>query len=132
MIIDSSAVIAIVREEASTQSIIRALSGARSLSISAPIWFEMCMVLSSPRVGSSPQFLQNFADEFRVEQVAFTPEHSKLATEAWTRFGKGNHPAGLNFGDCMSYATAKLANEPLLFVGDDFAKTDIRSALSVG
>lgn len=102
------------------------------MSISAPIWFEMCMVLSSRRVGSSPQFLQNFADEFGVEQVAFTPEHSKLATEAWTRYGKGNHPAGLNFGDCMSYATAKLADEPLLFVGDDFAKTDIQSALSVG
>ena len=64
-----------------------------------------------------------------LEIVAFSEQHAATALEAWQRYGKGNHSARLNLGDCMSYATAKLAGEPLLYVGDDFAQTDIESAL---
>ncbi len=63
-----------------------------------------------------------------VELVPVTPEHANAARRAWRRFGKGNHPAGLNFGDCFAYALAKTAGEPLLFKGEDFAQTDIEVA----
>ena len=58
-----------------------------------------------------------------------TPDHARAARQAWRRFGKGNHPAGLNFGDCFAYALAETSNEPLLFKGGDFALTDIEDAL---
>lgn len=63
--------------------------------------------------------------EFTIEESAFTVEHRRAAGEAFLRFGKSRHPARLNYGDCMTYAVAKLAGEPLLCVGDDFAKTDL-------
>ncbi len=66
---------------------------------------------------------------FAVETLPFTWEDRERATDAFRRFGKGRHPAGLNFGDCMSYATAMAANEALLFKGNDFSRTDIRAAL---
>ena len=64
-----------------------------------------------------------------MEVVSFGPEHLDLAIDAFRRFGKGRHPAGLNFGDCLSYALAKATGEPLLFKGDDFSKTDIKRAV---
>jgi ribonuclease VapC len=63
-----------------------------------------------------------------LQFVPFGAEHVQVATDAWRRYGKGNHPAKLNFGDCISYATAQLASEPLLFVGNDFTQTDISAA----
>jgi ribonuclease VapC len=63
-----------------------------------------------------------------VVVISFDPPHSQLAIEAWLRFGRGRHPAGLNFGDCLAYATARLAGRPLLCKGDDFAKTDLALA----
>ena len=63
-----------------------------------------------------------------VELVSVTPEHANAACRAWRRFGKGNHPAALNFGDCFAYALARTAGEPLLFKGRDFAQTDIEAA----
>ena len=63
-----------------------------------------------------------------VELVSVTPEHANAARQAWRRFGKGNHPAALNFGDCFAYALARTAGEPLLFKGRDFAQTDIEAA----
>lgn len=63
-----------------------------------------------------------------VEIVAVEAEHADQARRAWRRYGKGRHPAGLNFGDCFSYALSVLAQEPLLFKGEDFSKTDVRAA----
>lgn len=67
-------------------------------------------------------------DKSAVELVSVTPEHVTAARRAWRRFGKGNHPAALNFGDCFAYALARTAGEPLLFKGEDFARTDIEAA----
>lgn len=69
-------------------------------------------------------------DRFQVTTTDFTAAHAHAAVAAWARYGRGRHPAKLNYGDCMAYATAKLAGEPLLYVGGDFALTDIESALS--
>lgn len=71
---------------------------------------------------------ERFLQQFEVEEIPFTEAHWRIATDAFLRFGKGRHPAALNFGDCMTYATAKLAGEPLLFVGNDFAQTDLPRA----
>ena len=69
-----------------------------------------------------------FLETSAIELVPVTPEQANAARHAWRRFGKGNHPATLNFGDCFAYALAKTAGEPLLFKGEDFAQTDIESA----
>ncbi len=69
--------------------------------------------------------LRAFHDRAAIQTAAFAPEHVELATDAFRRFGKGRHPAGLNFGDCFAYALARATGQPLLFKGDDFARTDI-------
>ena len=66
----------------------------------------------------------------RIETVAMNADHGELARSAWRHYGKGNHPAGLNIGDCCAYALAKYSGEPLLFKGDDFKQTDIRSVFT--
>lgn len=73
--------------------------------------------------------LDLFLHRARIDVVAFTPDHAEAARIAWRRYGKGNHAAALNFCDCCSYALSKISGEPLLFKGDDFAKTDVVSAL---
>ena len=72
--------------------------------------------------------LDDFLGESEIELAPVTPEHSQGARRAWRRFGKGNHPAGLNFGDCFAYALAEATREPLLYKGRDFALTDIEAA----
>ena len=72
--------------------------------------------------------LDLFLERAPVELVPVTPEHAHAARRAWRRFGKGNHPAGLNFGDCFAYALAEAIREPLLFKGEDFTLTDIEAA----
>ena len=71
-------------------------------------------------------YLARFLQEFEVETVSFTPQHSTIAMDVFSRFGKGRHKAGLNYGGCLTYATAYLAQEPLLFVGNEFTHTDLR------
>ena len=73
--------------------------------------------------------LSELLDRLQVRTVDLDERQSVLAIGAWRRYGKGRHPAGLNYGDCFSYALAKHVDAPLLFVGDDFSRTDIRSAL---
>ena len=89
---------------------------------------EVGIVLAS-RLGVEPQaLLDRFQRDFGIAPVSFGEEHWRQALDAFRRFGKGRHPAALNFGDCLSYATAKVAGQPLLFVGDDFRRTDVRPA----
>ncbi len=87
------------------------------------------MVLAASGIDDPASLLADFGREFRIESIPFTAEHGRLAMDAWRRFGRGNHPARLNFGDCISYATARHAGTSLLFVGDDFTQTDIESAM---
>lgn len=128
MILDASAIVAIATEEPGCLELIDKLDAAPSLAIGAPTLVETALVLRS-RLNSEPRaFLDRFLSEWSVTVVPFGEDHWKTAADAHTRFGRGRHKAALNFGDCLSYATAKLADMPLLCTGGDFAKTDVTIA----
>jgi len=98
---------------------------ARYVGIGAPNAVEAGLVLTARFKRNATGVLLRFFGESRIQVVPFTNLHWQRALDAFERFGKGRHPAGLNFGDCMTYATASLARQPLLCRGDDFRKTDI-------
>jgi len=128
VIVDSSAIVAIALREPGYEELVAKLRNAETIGIGTPTLTEAGMVLSA-RLGIEPQvLLVHFLQDFRVTPVDFGEQHWREALEAFRRFGKGRHPAALNFGDCLSYATARLADHPLLFVGDDFPRTDIKAA----
>ena len=128
MILDSSVIVSITLREPGHEELVSKLRSADSLGIGAPSLTEAGMVLSSRLGVEPPALLDRFLRDFGVVPVVFGEQHWREALDAFRRFGKGRHPAALNFGDCLSYATAKLADHPLLFVGDDFPRTDIEAA----
>ena len=89
---------------------------------------EAAMVVESRGGAAAGQELDTLLERSEIDLAPVTPEHANAARRAWRRFGKGNHPAALNFGDCFAYALAKTAGEPLLFKGEDFSRTDIEAA----
>ena len=128
MILDSSVIVAVSLREPGYEELVGKMRSAETLGIGTPTLTEAGMVLSA-RLGVEPQaLLDRFLRDFGVVPVAFGEPHWREALEAFRRFGKGRHPAALNFGDCLSYAVARLADHPLLFVGDDFPRTDIEVA----
>jgi ribonuclease VapC len=130
VIVDTSAIIALVREEPEAPSFGRALAGAVRPRISAANWVEAALVAEGrDQAGGAARFDRVMAAS-GIEVVGVTPDIARRARDAWQRFGKGRHPAGLNFGDCFSYALAAEFGEPLLFKGDDFSKTDVKAALA--
>lgn len=129
MILDSSAAIAVMTRESVTEQLVSVMVSARVLGIGAPTLAETSIVLSSRRGKDAQGLVARFVDEFEIQTILFGARHWKLASEAYARYGKGRHAAQLNFGDCMAYAVARLAGQPLLFVGNDFAKTDIERAM---
>lgn len=129
MVIDSSALIAIVTGEPERRAFIEAVAAADTRLVAAPTVLETSIVLLSRAGEARLQDLRDFSTRAAVETVTFGPEHVELALDAFRRFGKGRHPAGLNFGDCFAYALAKATGEPLLFKGDDFSRTDVKRAL---
>lgn len=129
MIADTSAIIAILRDEDDAARYARAIATAKTCRLSAASYLECGIVLDSQRDPIISRALDEFLDEaeFVVEPV--TERQARLARQAYADFGKGSgHPAGLNFGDCLSYALATDLREPLLWKGDDFGHTGIRSA----
>ncbi len=130
MIIDASAIIAILRDEPEARSCAKAIASARSRRVSAVNYVEAAVVIDGSR---DPVASRRFEDLFRAAQVvieAVTEAQARIAREAYRDFGKGSgHPAGLNFGDCFAYALAKVTGEPILFKGDDFTHTDLTPAL---
>ena len=132
MIIDSSAVVAILLDEPQAEQHTEAIAGAAQRRMSAATYLEAAIVAESKGGAEGARFLDRLLESARVELVPVTVEQGQAAREAWRRFGKGNHPATLNFGDCFAYALAKTTGEPLLYQGDDFALTDIESALPRG
>lgn len=129
MVVDSSALIAVVMGEPERRAFIEAIVGADVRLVAAPTLLETNLVLLS-RAGEGRLLdLHEFCVRGSVETVPFGPEHVALALDAFRRFGKGRHPAGLNFSDCFSYALAKATGEPLLFKGDDFTRTDLTAAV---
>jgi len=129
MIVDTSAVLAILFAEEDAARFAKAIAGADTRIISAANYLEAAIVVDNQAGAASGRQLDAFLSraEFHVESV--TRRHADLARQAYLDFGKGNHPAGLNFGDCFSYALAKATGDPLLYKGDDFARTDIVRAL---
>jgi ribonuclease VapC len=128
MIVDTSVVIAVIVKEPGYESLARKLADADVLGIGTPTLTE-CGIVLSARFGALGRTLLNeFLEQFPVVAVPFTEDHWRTALTAFERFGKGRHPAGLNFGDCMSYAVARLANRPLLFIGNDITRTDLQIA----
>jgi ribonuclease VapC len=128
--LDSSALIAILRMEPDARALLRALVTARGRVMSALNLLETSLVLAGPKGdGSIWTSLDTFLIEAQVEIVPLDAEQAQIAREAFLRFGKGRHPAALNFGDCAAYALAKSRNAPLLFKGGDFSQTDIVPAL---
>ena len=124
MILDSSAVIAIVLREPEYESLLARMASAPQLRIGAASLLESGIVLSA-RLGQDARgMLARLLQESGIVVVAVTDAHFGSAMDAWLRFGKGRHPAGLNFGDCLAYAVAMVAGEPLLCVGADFPQTD--------
>ena len=125
MIADSSALLAIVFQEPSYELVLQALIDAPGLAIGAPTVAETAIVigrrLGFERVGLLPRLLQ----EFGIAVVPFEEMHWAEAFAAYERFGRGRHHARLNFGDCLTYAVARVADEPILCVGDDFVHTDV-------
>lgn len=128
MILDSSVIVAIALREPRYEDLVGKMRSAGTLGVGTPTLTEAGMVLSA-RLGAEPQaLLDRFLRDFGVVPVVFGEQHWREALDAFRRFGKGRHPAALNFGDCLSYAAARLAGHPLLFVGEDFSRTDIEVA----
>jgi ribonuclease VapC len=115
-------------EEDGHLDLLRALLAASKAGIGAPTLFEAMMVLQVKKGAIACVALSRFLEENDVKSIPFERGHAELASRAFTRYGKGRHPARLNFGDCMTYATARIADAPLLYVGEDFAKTDLDAA----
>ena len=132
MIVDSSAVIAILFDEPDAERYAAALQAAPRRRMSVGNALEATIV--AERRGGAPagDDLDRFLEKFSIDLEPVTTEQLTDARRAWRRFGKGNHPAGLNFGDCFAYALAEATGEPLLFKGADFAQTDVAPALPVG
>jgi ribonuclease VapC len=129
VILDSSAIVAILFDEAEAAPFAHAIRRADAVAVAAPTLVESAMVAEGRAMPGMADKLDALMGAIRPEIVAFTAEHARIACDGWRRFGKGRHPAGLNLGDCFAYALAKSRGEPLLFKGDDFSKTDIKAAL---
>lgn len=128
-IVDTSALMAVLFQEEDALEFATALSSATELRMAAPSWLEAAMVVTSRSAEDGYREFVSFLDYVGVEVVPIGQTLAEIAYGAWVRYGKGRHPAGLNYGDCFSYALAKQRGEPLLFKGDDFSLTDIQSAL---
>jgi ribonuclease VapC len=129
VIIDSSAIIAILREEPETEAFIDALLAASSLSMSTATLTEVFVVLAKAPLEQVEQ-AESLINDHHIALVELTANQARAAGSAYRRFGKGSgHPAKLNFGDCFAYALAKESGERLLFKGNDFSQTDILPAL---
>lgn len=126
MIVDTSALIAILRKEQGYQSLIETVLKADRVRISAATLLESRMVANRDNGLSELAELLVTVD---AEIIAVDQVQADIAFQGFLRYGKGQHPAGLNFGDCFSYALAKAYDEPLLFKGDDFPRTDIAAAI---
>ena len=129
MIVDSSAVLAILFNERDADTYAHALAQADACRMSAANFVEVAIVVEAQTTESGSRQLDAFFRRAGIAIEAVTEEQAHVARQAYTDFGKGRHPAGLNFGDCFAYALAKVTGEPLLFKGNDFKQTDITSAL---
>jgi ribonuclease VapC len=130
MIVDSSALVAILRREPEGTAFSKLLEATKVVRVSAATYFETGIVIDSQGNPSASQLLDELIEDSRIQIEPVTVEQAKFARQAYRDYGKGSgHPASLNFGDCFSYALAREKREPILFKGDDFVHTDLRAAV---
>jgi ribonuclease VapC len=127
MILDSSALLAVVFQEPGFETLLERMEAANAVAVGAPTLAETGIVLTARLGWLGDGVLERLLDELGVQEIPFGEIHWREAVEAYRHFGKGRHPAALNFGDCMTYSVAKLSGEALLFVGDDFGLTDLEA-----
>ena len=128
MIIDSSALVAILLEEQDATELTRAILRATVRLMAAPTWLETTMVFDHRQPAPFVERLDRVVEELEIELLPFDAEMARVARQADDRYGRTRHPAKLNFGDCIAYAASKVTGEPLLFKGNDFPQTDITPA----
>jgi ribonuclease VapC len=126
MVIDSSALVAIFLREPERELYLSLIVKDHTRRVSAVSFVEAGMVLEARRGPVAQDELERFLERVAIEVVAVDPGHARSALAAWRKYGKGRHPAGLNLGDCFSYALARSTGEPLLAKGEDFARTDLK------
>jgi ribonuclease VapC len=130
LVVDTSAVVCIAIGEADAEAYVVALSAASTKLLPAPAYLECAMVLSGRLGVASTARLAEVLTTAAITIEPFTQEMAQIAIDAFHAYGKGRHKASLNFGDCFVYGAAKALNLPLLYKGNDFAHTDIASALA--
>lgn len=129
LVVDTSALVAVALHEPGCDRIIETLGATSTYAgIGAPTLVELGMVLTSRLGEDGPPAVTGMLAQFEVAAIPFVDAHWRAAVDGFARFGRGRHPASLNFGDCLTYAVARVAEAPLLFVGDDFARTDLAIA----
>ena len=128
MIVDSSAVLAVLYRDPDAERFETAIASVPSSRMSIANALEASIVVEGRGDMAAGHALDLFLKEAMIELAPVTAEQLEAARRAWRRFGKGSHPAALNFGDCFAYALAEVTGEPLLFKGEDFARTDIEAA----
>ena len=132
MIVDTSALLAILFAEPEAEDFARAIAGAEVCRMSAANLLEAGIVADNQADVRAGNQLDALVANFRLRIEPVTEAQVRIARQAYLDFGRGSHPAALNFGDCFAYALAKATGEPLLFKGEDFARTDIRPYSSAG
>lgn len=128
IVVDSSAVVAIIRAEAEANNFVAILDDTSDTAMSAVSLVETTVVMVGRRPGADVQSVTRFVRSLGIEIADVTSEHAAFAIKAFASFGKGRHRASLNLADCFSYALAKARNAPLLYKGGDFSQTDIKPA----
>ncbi len=129
MIVDPSAILAILLDESEAVAFAHALRDAETRRLSTAGYVETAIVLEGRADAMARESFEDFLRDFEIELEPVTAEQARLARAAFRSFGKGIHPAGLNYGDCFTYALAKALREPVLFKGNDFRQTDLIPAV---
>ncbi len=125
MVLDTSALLAILQDEPERRAFNLAIEAADTRAMSAAIFVEVSIVLEARYGIGAVHDLDLFVERAAIDLVPVDAEQARVARRAFSRFGKGRHPAGLNFGDCFAYALSSVLGEPLLYKGDDFTQTDL-------
>jgi ribonuclease VapC len=129
MVIDSSALLAIILDEPEVEEFVSIVAKAKIVRLSAASYVEASIVLTMRGRPQRQSSLNDYIQRYEIQIEPVTVEQAKLASEAFSAYGKGLHNARLNYGDCFTYALAKAMREPLLFKGNDFTKTDLEPAV---
>jgi ribonuclease VapC len=132
MIVDTSALLAVLLWEPEAARFVEAMNSAPALRLSVASYLEAAVFVERHGDQIRRAMLDAFLDEFSFQLEPVSVEQARVARQAYQWFGKGLHPAGLNYGDCFTYALAKVTREPLLFKGNDFNRTDLAAAVTAG